>query len=358
MKTLSSLIGILVLCRVLFPQTLIIEEDSAVKQYDVNRIRNTRFTTGDSLSSPSLSLHSTTGIRQFKLSTIDSIGFTDSATVKIIQKDSVYIFRNADIDYFNFCPISLPDRNTGALQGSAFIGQILNDALFYREPKIKEQIFSGNIPDFMRNLITIKSDFKDLNRVTHTVEYDVFPDYLSIGSTEDFCRMPMTPQTAQAIADSFGCILPTRKLVDDIWQHATIRLTPITYAPVGDENTKVYKFRDHNTDIEAARIQVGGQPGELIAGIKKDVVICNTLKTKPGYVAIYGWHYTSGVPIQPLYTGHIDQYVDYSHGIRLINEVMRVDGVPMRAQDILRDPILYKLISDEDDPMTQAYYKY
>lgn len=358
MHTVYPLLIILVFCRVLFSQTLIFEGNFGEKQFDINTIGNIRFKIDDSLSTRSLSLHTVTGIRQFGLSTIDSISFVDSATIKIMQKDSVSFFRTADIDYFSFCPISFPDRPSGSLQGSQFIQQILNDALYYREPKIRSQILSGNLPDFLRNLIRIKSDFRDLNGVAHSVEYDVFPDYLAVGSTEDFSRIPMTPQTAQTIADSFGCILPTRKLVDDIWKHATVRLSPIPYAPVGDENTRVYKFRDHNSDIEAARIQAGGQLGELIAGIKKDVVICNTLKTKPGYVAIYGWHYTTGVAIQPLYTGHIDQYVDYSHGIRLINAVMRVDGVSMRAQDILRDPVLYKLISDESSPMTQPYYKY
>ena len=42
------------------------------------------------------------------------------------------------------------------------------------------------------------------------------PDYLAVGSDDDFVRMPMTPQTAQQIADLFGCILPTRKMVDAI----------------------------------------------------------------------------------------------------------------------------------------------
>ena len=357
MNKLSIIFLILITCPNLFSQSLIFEGNFGEKQYDINMIWNIRFTIDDSLSKHSVSLHTVNGIRQFGLSTIDSISFVDSTTIKIVQMDSTSIFRTADIDYFTICPITIPDRQSSAPQGSQFIQQILNDALYYREPKIKSQILSGNFPDFIRTLITIKSDFQDLNGTTHSVEYDVMPDYLAMGSTEDFCRMPMTPHTAQAIADSFGCILPTRKLVDDIWKHATVRLSPIPIAPVGDENTKVYKFRDHNTDVETARIMAGGQLGELIAGIKKDVIICNALKTNPGRVAIYGWHYTTGVAIQPLYTGHIDQYVDYSHGIRLINAVMRIDGVQMRARDILRDPVLYKLLSDESSPMTQPYYK-
>ncbi|MBN2201885.1 hypothetical protein JW777_08035, partial [bacterium] len=172
------------------------------------------------------------------------------------------------------------------------------------------------------------------------------------------CRIPMGPKTAQAIADAYGCILTTRKLCDDIWRHAVVRLSPIPYAPVGDNNSQVYKFVEHNTDINAARDAEGGQIHELIAGIKKDVVICNAIRTKPGYVAIYGWHYTSGSSIQPLYTGHVDWYVDYSHGIRLVNAAIRVDGVPLQAADILKDPVLYKLLSDEDGVMSQPRYLY
>ena len=37
------------------------------------------------------------------------------------------------------------------------------------------------------------------------------PDYLAVGSDEDFLRMPMTPASAKVIADAFGCRLPTRE---------------------------------------------------------------------------------------------------------------------------------------------------
>jgi len=345
-------------CQIVFSQALIIEGKFGEKQFDINTIRNIHFEIDNSLLLQSLSLHTTTGIRQFALTNIDTVFFKDSTLLSIVYNGETSDFRTADVDYFDICPILFPDRSPDALQGSQFMQQILNMEFNQREPLILDQILAGNIPDFLRNFITLSSQFQDLDGITHTIEYDVFPDYLAIGSNNDFCRNPIGPESAQAIADAFGCILPTRKLVDDIWKYATVHLSPIPYAPVGTENNKVYKFIQHNTDIEAARIATGGQLGELIAGIKKDVVITNILLTKPGFVAIYGWHYTSGVPIQPLYVGHVDFYVDYSHGIRLINSVMRVDSVPMRAQDILRDPVLYKLISDEAGPMSQPYYNY
>lgn len=82
----------------------------------------------------------------------------------------------------------------------------------------------------------------------------------------------------------------------------------------------MYALRDstptmyqHHLIIEGQR---QGRKG-LIAGIKKDVVISGKLlqDAKAHRVAIYGWHKTDSKPIQPLYTGHIDWYVDYSHGI-------------------------------------------
>jgi hypothetical protein len=76
-------------------------------------------------------------------------------------------------------------------------------------------------------------------------------------------------------------------------------------------------------------------------------VLTNRLKEKPSRVAIYGWHYPDGQPIQPLYVGHVDWYVDYSHGIRLVSQEMIVDGRPMRFSDVLRDMELSALVSDE-----------
>jgi hypothetical protein len=72
------------------------------------------------------------------------------------------------------------------------------------------------------------------------------------------------------------------------------------------------------------------------------------LDPRPNREAIYGWHTLDGTPIQPLYTGHINYWVDYSHGIRLIYRKIIVDGKVMDYIDILKDPILKKLLCDED----------
>ncbi|MBD0375804.1 MAG: hypothetical protein ICV51_09270 [Flavisolibacter sp.] len=96
------------------------------------------------------------------------------------------------------------------------------------------------------------------------------------------------------------------------------------------EPVPLYAFRDstptmyhHHLIIEGQR---KGRKG-LIAGIKKDIVITGKLlhDPKPNRVAIYGWHKLDGNPIQPLYTGHVNWYVDYSHGIRLVYRKLLCD---------------------------------
>jgi hypothetical protein len=88
----------------------------------------------------------------------------------------------------------------------------------------------------------------------------------------------------------------------------------------------------------------------LIAGIKKDVVISGKLTRgkKDDRVAIYGWHTPGGKPVQPLYTGHVNWYVDYSHGVRLIYRTIWIDGKPVDYTDVMKHPTFRRLLCDED----------
>src|SRR3989440_12513340 len=152
--------------------------------------------------------------------------------------------------------------------------------------------------------------------------------------------MPMHPGTAQGSADQFACPLPTRKMVDNIDAHATLKLEP---QPMTENREMPATFLENNKLIEAQRAQRIG----LICGIKKDIVITNRLQEKPHRVAIYGWRKLDGNPIQPLTIVHADTYVDYSHGVRLIARQMLVDGKATTIDDVLKDPSLCGLLSDE-----------
>ena len=131
--------------------------------------------------------------------------------------------------------------------------------------------------------------------------------------------------------------------MDDIYKQATVKLEPVPMFAFRDSSVTMWQ---HHLIIEGQR---KGRVG-LIAGIKKDVVLSGKISrdAKPNREAIYGWHNLHGKPIQPLYTGHINWWVDYSHGIRLVYRKIWVDSRLMDYIDVLNDATLKKLLCDED----------
>src|SRR6185369_12613347 len=157
-------------------------------------------------------------------------------------------------------------------------------------------------------------------------------------------------QTAQLICDRFGCILPTRKLVDAIDQFAEVHVAP---RPMTKDRELVGTFLEHNQLIEKQR--GSNQLGLLVIGDKKDIVLTPRIFEKPHRLAIYGWRQLNGQPIQPLTTVHVDHYVDYSHGVRLVLDKIRIDGKTMKISKLLSDPDACGLVSDEG-PMNPPRY--
>jgi hypothetical protein len=231
----------------------------------------------------------------------------------------------------------IPPRPKAAVGGTAFLKSLEKLTPAAREEAIAREILGGNVPEFLRTFhkITVRANER-------TAVFEVMPDYLAVGSDTDFVRMPMTPQTAARIADAFGCALPTRKIVDDVYRAATVKLDP---KPLTEARESPATFLHHNDLIEEQR--AGRRLGELVAGVKKDVVVSNRLAEKPSRVAIYGWHTADGKPIQPLTIVHRDTYVDYSHGVRLMRRTVTVDGQPRDVRHVVYSAALSTLLSDE-----------
>lgn len=236
----------------------------------------------------------------------------------------------------------IPPRPNGAIGGTALMDRVADLDREKREEQITAELLQGNLPEFLRQLKTIHITATLADGKPHTADLRVMPDYLSVGSDGDFVRMPLTPVAACKVADAFGCVLPTRKIVDEIYRQAELKLDP---QPLTEKRESVATFIEHNSIIEQQR--KGNALGELIVGIKKDVVFTPRLIDNPGHVAIYGWHKLDGIPIQPLTTIHVSTYVDYSHGIRLISREVVVDGQSMDIGQVLASPELCPLLSDE-----------
>ena len=240
---------------------------------------------------------------------------------------------------------------SSSISGSDFIEMVKGMDADTRDRVFTEKLMNGGLPEFMSHFIRIDVSFVD-STVGKPISgyYFVMPDYLCIGTNDDFIRMPIQPKYAQRIADHFGCFLSTKKICDDVYKAAVIKLEPF---PLTVDRDSLYTFVTHNCIIEEQRQNREG----LIAGHKKDVIITHKIRkdTRPNRVALYGWHKLDGSPIQPVYTGHIDWYVDYSHGFRLVQQTIYINDTPMNYMDVMKHPLYHKLICDEEECDFYAY---
>ena len=240
----------------------------------------------------------------------------------------------------------IPARSIEDLTGSQFMRYVSAMNSADREQAILDEISKGNLPQFLRKLVPVELQCELASGKELIATIFVTPDYLAIGSDADFLRMPMNLHTAVTIAERFGFVLPTRKMVDAIYVQSRHRLAPQPL-PAGEQMRSTQYYWTHNALIDDQERALGARLGELVSGDKKDVVMTNRLATHVGRIAIYGWHRAAGEPIQPLSTVHGANYADYSHGIRLISRWALIDGQRRLIRDILRDPSTARVLSDE-----------
>lgn len=236
------------------------------------------------------------------------------------------------------------------LTATEIIGRLDDTLGKVREEQILAFALAGDVPCFLRSWVEVPTSAKIDGRVV-TGTIFVLPDYFCLGTDEDFVRVPMNPLTAQTIGDDFDAQLPTRKIVNLIHQDAACRIPAQTMDYHGPMLSTAY-FVENNRSIELERAKKKCPLGALVSGCKKDVVVGAALANAPGRVGIYGWF--DGDSINSVIQGptinfstHEITYADYSHGIRFVRKTMVVDGNVVRLDDVLTDPKLCVLVSDE-----------
>ncbi len=234
---------------------------------------------------------------------------------------------------------------TAAETGTDFSRRVAGLSREEREAEVVAAVRKGDMPGWWKTFVEVK-----LGDATIAVA----PDYLCVGTDEDYWLAPLTPAVAQVLADELGCVLPTRKMVDAIWGAAAVKLEPRPIPPSAAMTTAAV-FTAHNATVRAQRAERAEATGALVAGHKKDVVVTARLVASPGKVAIYGWHRAVGAAIQPLYLGHTAAWVDYSHGVRFVRKEMTVAGEATTVAAVLADAKKSVLLSDEG-PVAVARY--
>lgn len=254
--------------------------------------------------------------------------------------------------------LNIPERPANALEGSAFANQVWNSSIIDREMAVVNEILSGNVPSFSRKLKAITFN-KTIAGTSYEMIFYTVCDYMAIGSDQDYFYIPMTPSTAQYLADSLNCTLPTKKMVDVIYNRAEFKLSPQPIPPSAAMTT-VPVFWQHTDSIKQQFAQLGfdRSADNIVGGTKKDIIISYKIYSPDrNYerVVIYGWHLSVNNPIQPVYNGHIAMYADYSHGVRLISNIAFLNGDSVQVKDIVMDAGLWPLLSDEG-MISQPWY--
>jgi hypothetical protein len=241
---------------------------------------------------------------------------------------------------------AIPQRQAMAPDAGEFVASVARMTEPERDTAIRRELLSGNIPGFLRHVLPTTLSASLPGGETIRLTMCVLADYLSVGSDKDFLRVPMGLDTALAVAASFGFALPTRHIVDLIYRQASVRLSPQPL-PAGNAMRSTDYYVAHQAMVQQQREATGAPADALTAGHKKDLVLSPRLWSQAGRVAIYGWHRGIGLPVQPLSTVHGARYADYSHGVRLIGNVVYVNGEPRSIYDVLADEHLAPLLSDE-----------
>ena len=244
--------------------------------------------------------------------------------------------------------LNIPARSSTSITGSKLIEELLCKPIAKREHIILEQLKFGNVPDFLRVLKPIKVNFEESqNANTGKGEMIVFvmPDYLAVGSDEDFVRVPLNLTSAIELTRNWNFVLPTTKIVDLIYAQADCKIPPHPLKP-GPEMSSPGYLQDHNHKVDQDT-PTSASKESLKAGHKKDIVISNRLLEKKNRIAIYGWHKPSGKPIQPLSIVHRSDYADYSHGIRLVYNKVWFKNKWIPIKHILKNKSLASTLSRE-----------
>ena len=147
--------------------------------------------------------------------------------------------------------------------------------------------------------------------------------------------------------------------LDQIAKSADGAIEPFPFRPFDNRNEQIITFEDNNNVINALIKAKGYNNNQLISGMRKDIIITHKISSdssRLNHVTIYGWHYPNGKRIQPSNNIHSNDYVDYSHGVRLIKRNVKINGKYYDIQDVLTDPIMYEILSEEDRPRIKATY--
>lgn len=213
-----------------------------------------------------------------------------------------------------------------------------------RERAAERALTGGSLAPFLLEWVPVPVSAHGLHGTVF-----VSPDWMGIGTRENLFRLPLQAPTLQRVADHFGAMLPTQRIVDAI-HHAEgavhVPFTPersFALARHMPMHASAVWVASHDAILRGLHGRTG-----LVTDASKDVVVGVGQLAHPHNVAIYGGWEADGARVQGLITvPHDLYYSDYSQRGRLIRRTMIAEGVERTIDEVAADPHLYPLVSDE-----------
>lgn len=262
-------------------------------------------------------------------------------------------------------PGGIPASPSSPLSGKEILDKLKTLSGADREKFMVQLLKDGNVPDFLRDMSTVEFEVADANGTMHTVKYQVTPDYLAVGTNEDYVFVPLSAQGAQEVALAWDMSPPTAKMVDQLntrgivvdfrQGYGTTEFAPYSSAAAVDaygvRNEKVrgedytaafWKTVGDTPDGQVmTHADLGGGP---VSGHMKDIVMTEKVTaaadravqagdTTPDKIGLY--HPAQQKQGEAMAADHNVDYVDYSQGLRMVSPIIEVDGTKIHISEVL-----------------------
>lgn len=214
-----------------------------------------------------------------------------------------------------------------------------------------KQVKAGNVPSY------IASSFWKWVTITgggHTLEILVAPDYFALGTDDDPWRVGRTSENfAQDVADKYGAVLPTWKMLKAIQSASDPHIPYIDVKAHGiglKDIETAHADNVANAEAKKAFDAAGISPGDhLTIGWAKAFVVAADEDGTHLCIGGGSWDSSGTSYVQTPCSPHVVSYGDASQRIVLVSKKARLDGADVDLVDDVAkssDPAVYGLIFD------------
>lgn len=251
-----------------------------------------------------------------------------------------YLFPMTVIDTMSFPAPRTP--------GSQLVSRLPHGLSKEREDALFELFQAGEFPMWLRQWHEVTVQDGDVKGAFY-----VLPDYLCIGTDDDWVYTPMGAIGAERVLSLFKAALPTQKMVELLYKKA-VKQVAQPWGPPYDTMALTDRWLAQTRKIRKGLELTKAYPGQLVEGHAKNVVVSKKTMDADGLnLGFFGWYDTAGRPIQGDSQAHGAWYCDYSHGVRAVLGNVVVSDVLMPYGTALSHPVAWRLFSHEPiDPPT------